>query len=253
MSTPSPKLLLLNELAALSRVLGNPHRLEILELLAQAEMPVELLTERTGLEFANVSQHLQQLKKAGLVVGRRNAKRIMYRLAEGPVVQAVSGLRALAEHNVAKVGELVRTYFNAPGEPEPISSAELMERLRSDRISLLDVRPADEFAAAHLPGAVNVTMAELEQRLAEFPTDREVVAYCRGPYCLLSVEAVRILLECGYHVRRLQDGFPEWRAAGHPIERDTAQDLGSRRINQNYPRQLSRNSRTRSNDRDGVD
>lgn len=223
MSTPNPKLMLLEELASLSRVLGNPHRLEIIEFLAQADMSVELLTERTGLTFANVSQHLQQLKKAGLVVGKRDGKRIVYRLAGGPIVDAVTGLRALAEHNVARVGDLVRSYFDAPGELEPISSAELINRMHSHSITLLDVRPADEFAAGHLPGALNVTLAELDERLAELPLDREVVAYCRGPYCMLSVDAVRALQQRGYRVRRLQEGLPEWRAAGHPVERDLAQ------------------------------
>ncbi len=222
MSTLNPKRLLLEELASLSRVLGNPHRLEILEFLAQTDMPVELLTERTGLTFANVSQHLQQLKKAGLVVGRRDGKRIVYRLAEGPIVEAVTGLRSLAEHNVARVGDLMRTYFDAPGELEPISSIELLDRMRGQSVTLLDVRPADEFAAGHLPGAVNVTLGELEERLAELPQDREVVAYCRGPYCMLSVDAVRALQERGYRVRRLQEGMPEWRAAGQPVEGNTA-------------------------------
>lgn len=222
MSTPNPKRMLLEELASLSRVLGNPHRLEILEFLAQADMPVEMLTERTGLTFANASQHLQQLRKAGLVVGRRDGKRVVYRLAEGPVVEAVAALRNLAERNVARVGDLVRTYFDDPGELEPISSKELMERMRSDSVTLLDVRPPDEFAAAHLPGALNVTVAELEQRFVEFPAEREIVAYCRGPYCLLSVEAVRVLRERGYRVCRLQEGLPEWRAAGYPVERNCA-------------------------------
>lgn len=217
MSTPSPKLLLLEELACLSRVLGNRHRLEIIEFLAQADMPVELLTQRTGLSFANVSQHLQQLKKAGLVVGRRDGKRIVYRLTDGPVIEAVAGLRALAEHNVARVRELVRTYFAATGELEPISSSELVERMRGDSVTLLDVRPADEFAAGHLPGAVNVTLGELEARLKDLPVGKEIVAYCRGPYCMLSVEAVRALQGRGFSARRLHDGLPEWRAAGYPV------------------------------------
>lgn len=217
MSTPSPKLMLFEELASLSRVLGSPHRLEIVEFLAQAEMPVELITARTGLTFANVSQHLQQLKKAGLVVGRRDGKRIVYRLADGPVVEVVSALRALAEHNVARVGDLVRTYLSAPGDLQPISSVELVERMQSDSVTLLDVRPADEFAAGHLPGAVNLTLAELERRLGDLPLDREVVAYCRGPYCMLSVDVVKALQRRGYRARRLEDGLPEWRAAGRPV------------------------------------
>jgi rhodanese-related sulfurtransferase/DNA-binding transcriptional ArsR family regulator len=218
MSTPNPKLLLLEELASLARVLGNPHRLEILEFLAQADMPVELLTQRTGLTFANVSQHLQQLKRAGLVIGRRDGKRIVYELAEGPVIEAVTGLRALAEHNVTRVGDLLQSFFRAPDELEPISAAELIERMRSDSVTLLDVRPADEFAAGHLPGALNIEADDLEDRLEELPQGREIVAYCRGPYCMLSVEAVRALQARGYKARRLQEGLPEWRSAGHPVE-----------------------------------
>lgn len=218
MSIPNPKLLLLEELASLSRVLGSPHRLEILEFLAQADMSVELLTERTRLTFANVSQHLQQLKKAGLVVGRRDGKRVVYRLAEGPIVQAVSALRALAEFNVERVGNLLTTYFTAPSELEPIGSMELLDRIRNDSVTLLDVRPPNEFAAGHLPGAINIELDDLAVRLAELPPGREVVAYCRGPYCMLSVDAVRMLAERGYSVRRLQEGLPEWRAAGHPVE-----------------------------------
>ena len=221
MSTPNPKLLLLEELASLARVLGNPHRLEILEFLAQADMPVELLTARTGLTFANVSQHLQQLKRAGLVVGRRDGKRVVYQLAEGPVNEAVTGLRALAEHNVSRVGDLLRSYFVAPDELEPIAAVELIERMRSDGVTLLDVRPADEFANGHLPGALNIQIDELERRLGELPPGRDIVAYCRGPYCMLSVDAVRALQARGYHARRLQEGLPEWRAAGHPVERAT--------------------------------
>ncbi|KKC40998.1 ArsR family transcriptional regulator [Devosia epidermidihirudinis] len=218
MSSLTPKLLLFAELASLSRVLGNPHRLEIIELLAQADMAVEVLTERTGLSFANVSQHLQQLKKAGLVVGRRDGKRIVYQLSPGPIVEAVSGLRALAEHNVARVGDLVQTYFDRPGDLEAIGAAELLERMQGDAVTLLDVRPADEFAAGHLPGAINVTLEELEQRLSEFPDKREIVAYCRGPYCMLSLDAARALRQRGYTVRRLQEGLPEWRAAGYPVQ-----------------------------------
>jgi ArsR family transcriptional regulator len=212
--------LLLDELASLLRVLGNPHRLEMLEFLAQAEMSVELLTERTGLEFANVSQHLQQLKKAGLVVGRREGKRVMYRLADGPIVPALTGMRSLAEYNVDRVGELLRTYFASPDELEPIGSGELLERIRSDSVTLIDVRPADEFAAGHLPGAINIDLADLERRIGDLPAGREVVAYCRGPYCMLSVEAVKTLHARGFQVRRLLEGLPEWRSAGYPVQAD---------------------------------
>lgn len=228
MSTLNPKRLLLEELASLARVLGNPYRLEILELLAQADMPVELLTARTGLTFANVSQHLQQLKRAGLVVGRRDGKRVVYQLAEGPVNEAVSGLRALAEHNITRVGDLLQTYFQAPDELEPIGAVDLLERMQTDSVTLLDVRPADEFATGHLPGALNIEIDELERRLGELTLGRDIVAYCRGPYCMLSIEAVRMLRARGYNAQRLHDGLPEWRAAGHPVEGTTHAPLTRR-------------------------
>ena len=218
MSTPNPKRMLLDELASIARVLGNPHRLEILELLAQTGLSVEALTERTGLEFANVSQHLQQLKKAGLIAGRREGKRVIYGLDDGPIIEALAAIRALAEHNVERVGTLLETYYAAPGELEPIGMDELMERMRSDSVTLLDVRSPEEFAAGHLPGALNFAVDELAERLAGLPRDREIVAYCRGPYCMLSVDAVRALSGTGRKVRRLQVGLPEWRAAGLPVQ-----------------------------------
>ena len=218
MSSESPKRLLFSHFAALARVLGNRHRLELLELLAQREQPVEVLTERTGLSFANVSQHLQQLRKAGLVSGRREGKNIHYRLQDGPIVEALTALRALAEHNVAEVQEVISSYFASMDNLEPVSQKELLALVRDDAVLLLDVRPHDEFAAGHLPEARNIPLEILEARLSELKADHQIVAYCRGPYCVLSFKAVEALRAKGFMARRLAEGYPEWKAAGLPIE-----------------------------------
>lgn len=218
MSMASAKHLLLEHLADLTKALANPNRLELLELLGQGAQPVEVLTQRTGLSFANVSQHLQTLKKAGLVIGERYGRNVRYRLQDGPIVEAVSGLRRLAEHNVAAVGDVRRRYLDDMDGMDPVSHDELMARMKSDSVVLLDVRPGDEFASGHLPGAVHIDVADLEARAGELPVDREIVAYCRGPYCVMSYKAVQTLRGRGFKVRRLEDGFPEWKAAGRPVE-----------------------------------
>lgn len=218
MSSPSPKHQLFAHFASLARTLGNEHRLELLEFLAQGPQSVEALTARTGLTFANVSQHLQHLRKAGLVVGQRDGKNVHYRLQDGPIVEAITALRNLAEHNMAEVQGVIQGYFHKLDSMEAIGTDELMARLGSASVTLLDVRPEDEFKAGHLPHARNITLDELESRLAELPTGGEIVAYCRGPYCVLSFKAVQQLRERGFNVRRLRDGFPEWKAAGLPVE-----------------------------------
>lgn len=218
MSMASAKHLLLEHLAELTKALANPNRLELLELLAQGAQPVEVLAQRTGLSFANVSQHLQTLKKAGLVIGERVGKNVRYRLQEGPIVEALSGLRRLAEHNVAAIGDVRRRYLDDMDGLDPVSHDELVARMQSDSVVLLDVRPGGEFAAGHLPGAVHIDVADLEAQAARLPKNREIVAYCRGPYCVMSYKAVQVLRGIGFSVRRLEDGFPEWKAAGRPVE-----------------------------------
>jgi rhodanese-related sulfurtransferase/DNA-binding HxlR family transcriptional regulator len=217
-SSESPKRRVFRQFAAVAQALGHEHRLELLEHLGQGERPVEVLAQRTGLEFANVSQHLQRLRRHGLVSARRVGRQILYRLADGPVVEAIAALRLLAERNVAEVQTVVAGYFSQLDAMEPIGAEELMTRLRDDTVTLLDVRPADEYDAGHLPGAINIDLNALETRFAELLPDREIVAYCRGPYCILSYQAVHTLRGHGYPVRRLAAGFPEWRAAGLPIE-----------------------------------
>ena len=214
----SPKQALYAEFASVARAIGHPHRLEILEHLAQGEKGVEALSERVGLSIANTSQHLQQLRRAGLAVSRRDGKFILYRLADDTVLTLLSSLRRVAERNIAEVERIVRGYFAGRDNMEPVSRGELFERMRAGLVTVLDVRPADEFASGHLPGALNIPLNELTARLAEFDPGQEIVAYCRGAYCVLSFEAVAALRARGFKVRRLEDGLPEWKAAGLPTE-----------------------------------
>src|SRR5229473_7286556 len=207
----SPKVEIFEQFAELARVLGQGNRLELLEHAAQGERSVERLAQLTGLSLANASQHLQVLRRAGFVRSRRDGKRVLYRLGDGPVVELLGALRRYAEHSRAEVRGIVSAYFNRLDSLEPVSREALLERLDEGSVLLLDVRPEDEFALGHLPGALNIPFGKLELRLAELPADREVIADCRGPYCVLSFEAVAALRARGYLVRRLEDGYPEWK------------------------------------------
>jgi rhodanese-related sulfurtransferase/DNA-binding transcriptional ArsR family regulator len=212
-----PKHAIYAEFAAVARALGHAHRLELIEHLAQGERAVETLAKRTGLSIANASQHLQQLRRTGLVASRRAGRHVIYRLSDEAVLTLLSSLREVAERNVAEIDRIVRCYFANRDDLEPVSRETLLDRLREGQVTVLDVRPADEFAIGHLPGALNVPIETLEQRLGELDPNQEIVAYCRGAYCVLSFEAVATLRERGFKVRRLEDGFPEWRAAGLPV------------------------------------
>ena len=218
MSSLCPKQCVFVGLAEIARALGHPHRLELLEHLGQGERSVEDLAARTGLTVANTSRHLQLLRRAALVEGRRERKRVFYHLAgEDAVIGLLLALSRVGERNSAEIARVVGSYFRARDELEPVSRDELLDRLRAGTATVLDVRPEDEFRQGHLPDALNIPLAQLEQRLAELPADREIVAYCRGPWCVLSFEAVAILRQRGYRVRRLEDGFPEWKVAGLPV------------------------------------
>jgi rhodanese-related sulfurtransferase/DNA-binding transcriptional ArsR family regulator len=217
MSRPNPKSALFTQFAVVAKTLGHAHRLELLEQLAQGERSVEVLAQRTGLSIANASQHLQHLRRAGIVTNRRDGKFVYYRLADDAVLELLAALRRLAERNVAEVERLVRSYFNDRDSLDPVSRDELLRLTRAGAVTVLDVRPEDEFALGHLPGAVNIPLRALELRLSELDPAQEIVAYCRGPYCVLSYEAVAALRARGFKVRRLEDGFPEWRAAGLPV------------------------------------
>lgn len=213
----SPKFDVFEQFAELARVLGQASRLELLEHAAQGERSVERLAQLAGLSLANASQHLQVLRRAGFVRSRRDGKRILYRLGDGPVIELLGALRRYAEHSRAEVRGIVSAYFDRLDSLEPVSREALLTRLGDGSVVLLDVRPEDEFASGHLPGALNIPFADLERRLAELPRQTQIVAYCRGPYCVLSFEAVAALRAKGYEIKRLEDGFPEWKAAGLPI------------------------------------
>ena len=195
-------------------------RLDLLELLAQGERSVDELATLTGATVANTSQHLQKLKQAGLIVGRKEAQFVRYRLAGDEVAALFHALGAAGQAYLADVDRIVRLYFTAKDEMEPVPAAELLQRAKRGLVTVLDVRPSEEFAAGHVPGAVNIPIHELEKRLAELPRRKEVVAYCRGPYCLMSYDAVQLLRKKGLKARRMQDGLPEWRLAGLPTASD---------------------------------
>lgn len=219
MSSVGPKQAIFASLAEIAQALGHAHRLELLEHLGQGERSVDELAARSSLTFANASRHLQILRHASLVETRREGKRIIYRLAgEDEVIGVLKALSRLGERNIAEIERVIATYFRARDAMEPVTRAELTSLLRDGMVTVLDVRPESEFRLGHVPSALNIPWPELEQRLGELPLEREVVAYCRGPYCVLSFEAVAALRVRGYTVHRLEDGFPEWKAAGLPVE-----------------------------------
>ncbi|MER9403115.1 metalloregulator ArsR/SmtB family transcription factor [Mesorhizobium caraganae] len=219
MSSIGPKQAIFASLAEVAQALGHAHRLELLEHLAQGERSVEGLAARAGLNFANASRHLQILRRARLVEAQRHGKHVLYRLAgDAQVVELMKALGRVGERNVAEVNRVMTDYFHARDALEAVSCEDLVSRLHDGLVTVLDVRPEDEFALGHLPGALNIPLAELDRRLAELPANREVIAYCRGPYCVLSFEAVAALRMQGYVVHRLEDGYPEWKAAGLPVE-----------------------------------
>jgi rhodanese-related sulfurtransferase len=214
-----PKSRLYEQLARVGTALASAARLKLLEFVAQGERSVDALAAMSGLSVANCSKHLQALRQAGLVTARKEGLRVYYAIAGDDVVALYSALQRVAENRVAEVERLVRTWLAHRDELEPVTPVELMERAKKGLVTVLDVRPAEEYAAGHLPGAINLPIDRLEDHLAKLPKRKEIVAYCRGPYCLMSFEAVAALRKRGLNARRLENGFPEWRAAGLPVER----------------------------------
>jgi rhodanese-related sulfurtransferase/predicted transcriptional regulator len=218
MSSQNPKRAVFEQLAAVARTLGSARRLEILELLAQTARSVEQLAELCNLTVANASQHLQQLRRFGLVEARREGKRVIYRLADPEVVGLLGALSEVTQRNVGAVEKLLGSYFRQRDGLEPVSRKDLWRRLRKGPVTVIDIRPQAEFVAGHLPRAINLPLSELSSRLHELPRDQEIVAYCRGRYCVLSYEAVAELRKHGFTAFRLEEGYPEWKAAGLPVE-----------------------------------
>jgi rhodanese-related sulfurtransferase/DNA-binding transcriptional ArsR family regulator len=211
---------LYGQFARIGKALGNPHRLELLELLAQGDRTVDALATESGLTMANASQHLQALRDAGLVESRKDGLYVHYRLADPAVFELSKSLRTVAERRLAELERLVREHFGDRSDPDPVPMKELLERARKGEVVVLDTRPAHEFAAGHISGALSVPVEELQERLRKLPKNKEYVAYCRGPYCIYADRAVEMLRANGRRARRLADGFPEWKAAGLPVERD---------------------------------
>lgn len=215
----SPKHVIFENLAEVAQALGHAHRLELLERMAQGPRSVEELATATDLTVANTSRHLQLLRRARLVEAERQGKRVFYRLAgDAEVVTLLKALGTVGERNIAEIQGVMRDFFSQRDALEAISREELATRLKDGMITVLDVRPEAEFSHGHLPGAINIPIGELKRRLADLPKRREIVAYCRGPYCVWSFDAVATLRAKGYRVRRLEDGFPEWKAAGLDVE-----------------------------------
>jgi rhodanese-related sulfurtransferase/DNA-binding transcriptional ArsR family regulator len=211
---------LFDEFGRIGRALASGRRIELVDVLANGERTVEAVAGEVGLSVANTSQHLQILRQAGLVTTRQEGTSVHYRLAGPEVLELWRTLRSLAGARLAAVERLAAAYLGARDELEPVTHQELARRLEDgDRLVVLDVRPAAEHAAGHLPGAVSIPVGELRRRLAELPADREIVAYCRGPYCAFAHEAVALLRQEGFEARRLEDGLPEWQAAGLAVAR----------------------------------
>lgn len=211
------KVELFDQFARVAQALASGRRVEIVDVLTNGDRTVEELARQVSLSTANASQHLQVLKEAGLVSASREGTRVRYRLASPAVYQFWVVLRSLAAERLPGVQGLVEAYLGSRDGLEPVTREELLARLEAgEPLVVLDVRPADEYRAAHILGAVSIPLDELEQRLRELPQERQVVAYCRGPYCALAPEAVRLLLAHGYAARHLTDGLPEWAAAGGP-------------------------------------
>lgn len=219
-SEPSPKIQLFTHFARVAKALASPVRLELLEALGQGEHSVDELARSVGIPMANASHHLQVLRDGGLVHSRRDGVQIIYSLTdETEITQVIGGIRRIAEAQLAEVDRIVREAFTSRDTLTPMDPREVMKLARRGEVTVIDVRPRDEFHAGHIKGAINVPLDELGQHLSDLSRDREVVTYCRGPYCVLSYDAVEVLRRHGFRARRLEAGYPEWKAARLPVTR----------------------------------
>lgn len=216
---------LYEQFARLGKAISAPKRLELLDLLCQGPRTVEALGEEAALSAANASQHLQVLRAARLVEAEKKGLYVEYRLADDQVGNFLLALRGLAEARLAEVEQVARAYFEERGAMESVGSDELLRRVRSGEVTVIDVRPREEYRAGHISGALSIPVDELKARLKELPKDREVVAYCRGPYCVMAVEAVELLRKRGFTAHRLEHGIVDWRARGWRIKAETSASL----------------------------
>jgi len=214
----SVKRLLNEQLSLIAKSLASPQRLEILEYLSQAERSVDDISKLSNLSIANTSRHLQVLKQAALVSVRREGQKRFYRITGNDVTNLISSLRLTAEIHVAEVERLTQTYLDKKDDLEAIDALELIERTRHNEVTVLDIRPVEEFDAGHIPNAINIPPDEIAKRISQINNNKDVIAYCRGPYCLFAYDAIQALRKNGFKAQRLEDGYPEWKAAGHPIQ-----------------------------------
>ena len=206
------------QVARLGKAVSAPKRLELLDLLSQGARSVEALALEAGISLANASQHLQILRGARLVEAEKKGLRVEYRLASHDVARFFLSLRSLAETRLAEIDQVTRAYFESRGAMEAVEGSELLRRVRDGEVTVLDVRPLEEYRAGHIPGALSIPVTDLKARLRELPTNREIVAYCRGPYCVMAIEAVQLLRAKGFDAHRMEEGVADWRARGWRVE-----------------------------------
>jgi rhodanese-related sulfurtransferase/DNA-binding transcriptional ArsR family regulator len=218
MSSQNFKQDLFAQFARVAKAMSNGNRLELLEFIAQGERSVDKLAKVSGLSVANTSQHLQQLRQAGLITCTKRGLKVFYRLSGDDVIDLFNSLRNVAERHLADVQQLVNTFLTVKDDLEPIPATELLDRVKDGLVTVLDVRPPEEYQSGHVPSAINIPLSELEAHLSQLDTQQEVVAYCRGPHCVLAFDAVEKLRQNGIKAYRMKDGFPEWKSAGLPIE-----------------------------------
>ena len=218
MSSGNFKHALFNQFARVGKALANGNRLELLELLAQGERSVDELAKVSGLSVANTSQHLQLLRQSGLVSSRKEGLKVFYRISNDEVIELLINLRHIAERELADVSLLLNTFLTGKDKLEPIAREELLERVNNNLVTVIDVRPVEEFNAGHVPGAINVPLVDLHKHLDKLGNKKEIVAYCRGPHCVLAFDAVSELRKKGLAARRMEDGVPEWKHSGMPVE-----------------------------------
>lgn len=208
------------QLARIGKAVSSPRRLELLDLLCQGERTVEVLAKEASMSLANASQHLQVLRQARLVETEKRGLHVTYRLADAEVCEYFFAMRELAENRLAEIERITREFLTARGSLEAVDRVALLERVRRGEVIVLDVRPPEEYRAGHIPGAVSIPLGVLKERLSELPDDQEIVAYCRGPYCVMSIDAVELLRSHGFRAQRLEDGMLEWRARHWPVEEE---------------------------------
>ena len=218
MSIENPRRTIFSHFALIGKAISHGHRLEMIDLMAQGERSVENMAQVLKLSVANTSQHLQQLRRVGLVATRKQGQHVFYRLSDDAVIELLASLRDIAESNLAEVRKVAAEHFRSKDSLDAVSREDLLERIRSGQATVVDVRPPEEFAAGHVAGAINLPLGELERELGRLPKGHDVVAYCRGPYCMLSYDAVMLLRAKGYTAHRLEEGFPQWKHAGFPTE-----------------------------------